>query len=106
MYAMAHGKIYKKAGVERYQTDVAWIVKATKPSGPPPAGMIRLRYRFFLDRDSDVDNLQKAITDAIATALGVNDRMFVADVACKHVGVKQPYVQVLIGSAEPCTCDI
>lgn len=84
-------KIAKAPGVEQYQTDIAWLCRAARPSGWQPTGYVKVCYRFHLGRDADCDNLMKAINDALEAALGINDRMFLPCVLEKTIGNKQPY---------------
>jgi Holliday junction resolvase RusA-like endonuclease len=78
MYAPGRtfGSRRKAPGVEDWQTKVAQIVRVARPSGWAPQGQVRLVFDFHLNREADLDNLFKALLDAIAAALGVNDRIF------------------------------
>lgn len=58
------------------QEAISLIVKTARPSGWLPPEEIIVGYRFYLKRIADVDNLEKALGDSIARALGVNDRIF------------------------------
>jgi len=69
-------RLAKNPEVEAYQTVVTWATRAHVKEFAWTGGYIRLRYRFFLDRSKDVDNMLKALNDAIALGLGVNDRWF------------------------------
>jgi len=76
----------KTAEATAYQQGVRLIVAAAKPSGWRPEGQIRLRYRLFLDRDIDCDNVSKILNDAIARALDVNDKIFLPCYEHKETG--------------------
>jgi Holliday junction resolvase RusA-like endonuclease len=78
MYAPGRtfGSRRKAPGVEAWQTKVALIVRSSRPSGWAPQGQVRIVYDFHVNRDADCDNLMKALNDAIAAALGVDDRIF------------------------------
>lgn len=91
-----HPRIAKVAGVENWQTAVSLIVKSARPSGWGSNGQIRLIYDFYLRHDADCDNLQKALNDAIASALGVNDACFLPCVRSKSLGAKANEVRVAI----------
>lgn len=78
-------KLAKADGIETYQTGVTLITKTARPSGWVPGERIRLRYWFWLTKDVDCDNALKAINDAIATGLGVNDKIFLPCVQEKTV---------------------
>src|SRR5438552_3390690 len=65
--------IAKVPGLEAWQTSVALIVRSARPSGWQPQPLIKLSYEFFYRRRFDADNALKALNDAIAHALDVND---------------------------------
>lgn len=91
-------KMTKAPGVEAYQNDVVLIVRTARPSSFRPLGQIRLRYRFFLRTRIDADNALKALNDAIALALDVNDDRFLPCVEEKQVWKQErdPRVEVTI----------
>lgn len=67
----------KQKDVVAYQTDVVRLTRVSKPSGWRPSGSwIRVRYHFFLKRQIDTDNALKALNDALAMAIDVNDKLF------------------------------
>lgn len=91
------------SAVADYQTGVVLLTRSAMPARWRPAGeWIRLRYRFFLKRSIDCDNAMKAMNDAIAQAIGVDDRRFLPCVTSKGVNPKEkdPRVEVEI-SDEP-----
>jgi Holliday junction resolvase RusA-like endonuclease len=97
MYARRpDGGVYKKEGVEAWQTSVARIVQTARPSGWLPAHQVRLYYDFHLVRRADCDNLQKALNDAIAHALGVNDDIFLPCVRSKTMKARHASVEVTV----------
>jgi Holliday junction resolvase RusA-like endonuclease len=109
MYKIARGnrRLVKDPAVAAYQAMVTLIVRTQRPRGFPGPGQIRVRYWFELSRDIDCDNALKALNDAIALALDVDDRRFLPMVVCKHVGSKHPRVTIEIGGElEPCTCQL
>jgi Holliday junction resolvase RusA-like endonuclease len=61
------------------------ITKTTRPSKWKPKGWIHLRYRFFLANRQDADNSLKFLNDAIASALGVDDDIFLPCVISKEI---------------------
>lgn len=74
-----------------YQQLVVWRARQAKPSGwQHGGGWIRISYRFFLTRKMDCDNILKALNDALAMALGVDDFWFLPCVTSKTVNHKQP----------------
>jgi len=93
----ARGGIRKADGVEAYQAGVTYIARTARPSGwKYNGGFVRIYYEFRLKRDIDCDNSQKALNDALAIALEMNDRNFLPCVKSKEVGVKDPSVTVTV----------
>lgn len=90
------GGIYKAEGVERYQTLVVYETKLARPKEWEPAPQIRIFYDFLLWRKADADNLKKALNDAIAIALGVNDDCFLDCTRSKVSGVKKAEAGVTV----------
>jgi Holliday junction resolvase RusA-like endonuclease len=84
----------KADGVQTYQDSVTWYTKAAMPSGWEPFDRVRLRYWYHLKRDIDGDNAQKAINDAIAHGLRIDDKTFLTTVVAKWTGEKDPFVVV------------
>lgn len=84
----------KNDGVQTYQDSVTWYTKAARPGSWEPGERVRLRYWFHLKRDIDCDNALKAMNDAIAHALDVNDKAFLPSVEAKWTGEKDPFVIV------------
>lgn len=103
MYVRVRGKwnrMAKAPGVESYQNDVALICRTARPSGWNPSKRVRTRFWFYLKRDADCDNLLKVIHDAIAEALGVNDKAFLPFVVAKETGLKEPWTEIEIENIE------
>lgn len=99
MYARGNPRrpVRKTANAEAYQAAATLIVRTTRPSGwAYTEGYIRLMYDLELQRDMDCDNVLKALNDAIAIGLGVNDKVFLPCVRSKEVGVKHPQVIVTV----------
>lgn len=87
----------KTRNVVEYQELAALCVRLARPSGwTPPEGYIRIRYAFYLVRSMDCDNAMKALNDAIAAALGVNDKRFLPCVTSKTVNSKEPNPRVVV----------
>lgn len=81
----------KETNVAEYQTGAAWEVRATRPSGwQHGGGWIRISYCFWLLRRVDCDNAMKALNDAVALAIGVDDFFFLPCVTSKSVNSKEP----------------
>ena len=97
---IAYPKLVKADGVESYQTMAAMLVRLARPSGWTwDGGLLRITYRFHLIDNVDCDNLLKALNDAIAGALDINDKWFLPNVESKTWGNKgaQARVEVTIG---------
>lgn len=86
----------KEDGVQTYQDSVTWYTKMNVPRDWEPGERVRLRYWFHLKRDIDCDNALKAINDAVAHALRVDDKSFLPSVEAKWTGEKDPFVVVEI----------
>ena len=107
--------------VERYQFVAMNACQRAKPALWQPSipyqprlgiGMIVIELDFYLGRDIDCDNTQKAILDAIKYGLGVapaktrkgktvlkpiyDDNRFLGRAMWKQTGVKEPYVAVKV----------
>jgi Holliday junction resolvase RusA-like endonuclease len=77
----------KADGVESYQEAIIMIAKTARPSGwtHPENTPIRIRYWFYTNPLIDTDNMKKLVNDAIAKAIGINDKWFLT---CDVVNVK------------------
>jgi len=93
-----HRSVKKDSNVAAYQVIATYMTKLSKPKGwtATPGQQIRIYLDFQLKRDADADNLMKALLDAIAVALNVNDRMFLPCTRSKTTGNKDPKVIVEI----------
>jgi Holliday junction resolvase RusA-like endonuclease len=101
----SYRSVRKADSVSEYQTYAAMVVRLARPKNwlnkYVVGEYIRIEYRFFLKRHIDCDNMMKALNDAIAGALGVDDKYFLPSVRSKSVGKEEvPRVQVTIGPAE------
>lgn len=94
--------IRKADGVEEYQNAVTLLVRTCLPRSFKEAlasdqhRPIRLKYWLHLKTAMDADNALKALNDAIAKALGVNDSRFLPCVQHKSTKHAQPHVVVEI----------
>jgi len=100
IYGYREGRVYKKPGIEAFQTVVVHLTKLAKPAGWEPARQIRLSYAFNLNRKADCDNLLKMMNDAIALALGIDDDRFLPCAISKVTGVKFPFVEVVVENVD------
>jgi len=96
--AAPYRSVKKDSKVAAYQVGATYIAKLAKPTGwtATPGQQIRIYLDFQLKRDADCDNLMKALLDAIAVALNVNDRMFLPCTRSKTTSNKDPKVLVEI----------
>ena len=88
-------RMAKDPRVEQYQTIASYFTKLATHDFTWNGGFIRLRYEFYLARDKDTDNMLKALNDAIASALDVNDRWFLPCVISKEKST-DPHVRVTL----------
>ena len=99
--------IIKNKDAQRYHDDAIPQIRVAKPSRWLPAGQVRLRIRLFLAGDIDADNTLKVLSDAIQTATGINDKVFLPCIESKVTGLppKEARVEVeieeLFGSPSP-----
>lgn len=103
----ATGEAYTRMGIAKlssvtdYQTAVVQLTRTAMPSRWRPAGdWVRVTYRFFLKRSIDFDNAMKALNDAIALAIGVNDRRFLPCVISASIDPKESNPRVEVGIAD------
>jgi Holliday junction resolvase RusA-like endonuclease len=90
----------KTEAAATYQTQLAWIARSACPSDFRPEGQVIVTYNMFLDRDLDADNVMKAVNDALATAIGINDKRFLPVTLIKEHGHKNPEVYIACYDAE------
>lgn len=90
----------KVDGVENYQTVATLSVKMSIPKAwkdflqRDHSSQIRIKYEFHLSNDIDCSNAFKAIEDAIALAMGVNDKRFLPCAVSKDLGNREPWVDI------------
>lgn len=88
---------YKATGVEDYQLVAYSMARRARPKNwEPKLHYVRIRYWFRLKRDIDCDNAMKALNDAVAMALGIDDRRFLPCVQDKWIGQHDPEVEIEI----------
>ena len=84
-----------------YQVGAALITKTSRPSGWTPSRRVRMTYRMWFNREGrDASNAIKLLEDAIAEALGVNDKTFLPCVALKEVDKINPRVEIDIENVD------
>jgi Holliday junction resolvase RusA-like endonuclease len=92
----------KEESVLRFQAMTAMFTRLAKPKDWKPAGHpIRITYEFYLRFDIDCDNAMKALNDAIAQSIGVNDRRFLPCVVSKHVDRTELNPRVVVEIGDP-----
>lgn len=75
-----------------YQSQLTMIARASRPASFQPQNQIIVAYDMYLGRDLDADNAMKAVNDALAVALGVNDKRFLPVCNHKTHGHKNPEI--------------
>lgn len=83
-----------------YQSQLTMVARSAKPSSFHPVGQVIVAYDMALGRDLDADNVMKAINDALAVALGVNDKQFLPVVIGKTTGSKAPWIEIHVYDAQ------
>jgi len=90
-------RLAKHAGVEAWQAGVALIVRAGKPKGWMPGRRVRLTIDYWMPRAGrDGDGPLKALQDAVAQGLGINDSICLPCVRSNEVDRANPRTSVLI----------
>ena len=92
---VTRGGLYKTQEAKDWQEGVRLIARVHKPSDWAAKEVI-VAYDFILARDIDCDNVKKMANDAIAQALGLNDRYFYTADLSKIVGSKDPHMMVTV----------
>lgn len=83
-----------------YQDTVQILCKAARPSSFHPQHTVYVGYRFFLVKDVDCDNLMKATNDAVARALGLDDRYFFPLALGKDIVYSNPRTVISLWDAD------
>lgn len=93
--------IVKNADAKKYHDDAIMQIRVAIPSRWVPVGQLRLRIRLFLAGDIDADNTLKVLSDAIQTATGINDKVFLPCIESKITGLppKEARVEVDVESS-------
>ena len=86
--------IVKNKDAQKYHDDAVLQIRSAKPSRWLPTGQVRLRIRLFLAHDIDADNTLKVLSDAIETATGINDKVFLPCIESKEIGLAPKYARV------------
>ena len=89
-------RLFKTQEVVTYQEGIQYLVKASRPKGFDPKEQVIIGYQFYLGRSIDCDNVMKAVNDAIAKGLGINDAKFWPVTLHKQTGVKDPRVVIMV----------
>ena len=99
LYVRVRGKwnmMTKAPGVAAYQDSVVLLARQARPSGWQPGAQLRVTLALYLKRDVDADNCLKSILDALALALGCNDRIMLPCITHKSSGHPQPHTTVTV----------
>ena len=92
---MTRPAMFKTKEAETWQGDIQMLVQAARPTGFSPSEII-IAYDFVLARDIDCDNVMKMANDAIARAIGLNDRYFYSLPLSKVSGSSDPHIMIHI----------
>jgi Holliday junction resolvase RusA-like endonuclease len=92
--SVPYSTLSKKEVVVDYQRSARLIIRSARPSGWGPEGMVRVYYTFWLARDIDCDNILKAVNDALASAIGCDDSVFLPCVIWKTIGVPKTEARI------------
>lgn len=86
--------IIKSDRARAYHDAAIWLIRAARPGRWKPEGMIRIQLSLYLANDIDSDNTIKTISDAVQTALGIDDKRFLWCVHSKEVGLPRSQARV------------
>lgn len=91
----------KNPVAKQYHDDCVMQLRVARPSSwrPAPETQIRLSFGLFLVRSIDADNVLKVLSDAVASAIDIDDRWFLPCVATKTEGLplRDARVEIEIG---------
>jgi Holliday junction resolvase RusA-like endonuclease len=83
-------RLGKAPDVETWQTAVAWTAKSARPSGWVPGHRVRVSVEWFAPRRRDCDAGVKALLDALAVGLDMDDAPFLITVISNEVDKANP----------------
>ena len=87
--------IGKNPKARQYHDDVLWTLRAAKPSRWMPEGDFRIKVRLFLRRSIDTDNTLKVLSDAVQSAIGIDDSRFLWCIVSREIDPKlDPHVEL------------
>lgn len=92
-------RMAKVDGVDAYQEAIILLAKVARPSGweHKKNTPIRIRYFFYTNPAIDTDNMKKLVNDAIAKAIGINDKWFLTcDVVNEKVEIGKQRIEIEI----------
>ena len=90
------GRLAKHSEVAVWQDMVAWLTRAAKPAGWEPTRRVRVEVTWWTARKRDADAGLKALLDALATGLDINDSCFLPTVLSNEVDKAKPRTEVTI----------
>jgi Holliday junction resolvase RusA-like endonuclease len=94
-------RLAKHANVESWQTMVSMLTKLAKPKDWKPSRRVRLVIDYWMPRAGrDGDGPLKALQDAVAHGLGINDSICLPCVRSNEVDKMNPRVVVQIENVE------
>lgn len=89
-------RMFKTQDVVDYQNGVQMLTRAARPTGFAPKDQVIIGYQFYLGKSIDCDNVMKAVNDAVAKALGINDARFWPVTLHRQTGVPDPRVVIYV----------
>jgi Holliday junction resolvase RusA-like endonuclease len=89
-------RFHKLASVATWQDTAAWLTRAQRPAEWQPSRRVRVEVAWWTARTRDADAGLKALLDALATGLGINDSCFLPTVISNEVDSKNPRTEVTL----------
>jgi Holliday junction resolvase RusA-like endonuclease len=105
-YIRGRPGIVKLQSVSDWQAYVSLMVRVARPSDWQPGRRVRVVIDWRTSRARDCDAGLKALLDAVATGLGVNDRIFLACIRSNEVDRARPRTLITIANEEDCDCHL
>lgn len=94
-------RLAKHSNVEAWQASVALITRLAKPKDWKPSRRVRLVIDYWMPRAGrDADGPQKALQDAVAQGLGINDSICLPCVRSNEVDRTNPRTIVTVENVE------
>ena len=95
---VVNGRAYTAKETREYENHVAWLARIAMGERPPLAGplVLEVQFRRTGKRTADLDNLIKAVTDAMNGIVYADDQQVRTLLACVIYSVDDPGARVMV----------